>query len=136
MSTHKRWMLSVALVLPLLLAAGCAAGGQAQPPPPTPTVEAYPITLANAHCFTCHTRGSAVFVPLSSQFTLKPVTHPTEQRENCLLCHASGEAFPFPPDHAQALSYACQTCHTPAQIPTTGVSFEGGLWPHPTPAVR
>jgi hypothetical protein len=136
MRVWMRWLLSTGLVVPLLLAGACGSSEETQAPPPTPTIEAYPITLANAHCFTCHTRGSAVFVPLSSQFTLKPVTHPTEQREDCLLCHASGATFPFPEDHARALSQACQTCHTPAQIPNAGVSFEGSLWPHPSPAVR
>lgn len=113
----------------LLLAAGCREGGAA-PAVPTPTADVLPITFTQAHCFTCHTRGSSIYVPLGSDITQKPMTHPVAQREDCLVCHATREKYPFPSDHAQALSQACLTCHSPAHIPSTeeALPLTDGSW--------
>jgi len=48
------------------------------------------------------------------------VPHPTEGREDCLLCHDTDKLRPFPQDHAGRASTSCLGCHqaeTSQQIP-------------------
>lgn len=120
----------------LIVSSACGGGTAAPTPTETPAVAAAPLTMAEAHCFTCHTHSASVSVPISSAFTGKPMTHPAEQRSDCLVCHASAGKYPFPENHAQALSQACLTCHSPAQIPAADISavLTGGSWAlEPTP---
>ncbi len=111
---RREWLLIVTALPLVMMTVSCGSGSH---PASSITRSSYALSNATGHCATCHTPGSIVYVPLSSEFTLKPVTHPMQQREDCLLCHSSGAKFPFPADHGPVLSEVCATCHTSAGNP-------------------
>ena len=119
----RKWvsrLLLTGAALPVLFAAACVptAGeeGQVQAPWPTPTAPAHPVTLADVHCFSCHNPASPRFTALSSSTSGQAVSHPLEQREDCLVCHATRAPYPFSESHDVALNQACLLCHTPGKF--------------------
>ncbi len=45
---------------------------------------------------------------------IKPISHPVEGRENCVMCHQPGGGVkPAPADHAGRTKETCLTCHKP-----------------------
>jgi hypothetical protein len=50
---------------------------------------------------------------------VKPISHPVEGRDNCLMCHQPGAGVkPAPADHAGRPKESCLTCHKPATTTT------------------
>ncbi len=134
--SRREWLLGATGLLLLVIASACGGSSHASS---STSGSSYTTLNATGHCATCHTPGSVVYVPLSSEFTRKPVTHPIQQREDCLLCHASGAKFPFPADHGPVLSEVCTTCHTSAEnLAVDGTpspkDLVSGLWPTATGA--
>lgn len=84
-------------------------------------------------CAACHTpiswKGSVN--QLFSQFGIAlgappRIIHGLDGHENCVACHGSGRARPYPPDHKNTANDTCVGCHkTGAEEPT----------PTPTPVV-
>ena len=50
------------------------------------------------------------------------VPHPTEGREDCVLCHGEGGVKPYPADHVGRTSDTCLQCHQPVVSGETGSS--------------
>ena len=67
--------------------------------------------------------ASAYGLPL---LQISEVPHPIEGREDCLLCHDTGKAKPFPEDHADRDNESCSQCH---EIQAADLVLE---LPHPT----
>jgi len=65
----------------------------------------------------------------AAPYDQKPTPHPTEGRENCLACHATGGVKPVPADHAGRTNETCLACHRPA-----APSAPAPLGATPTPA--
>ena len=57
---------------------------------------------------------------------IPPVPHPTEEREDCLACHDTGQVKPFPADHEGRESDSCLLCHE------VGTAEPKPAVPHPT----
>jgi len=77
--------------------------------------------------------GRALAAP-SAQ--IKPLSHPVEGRENCLMCHQPGGGVkPAPADHAGRPKESCLSCHTAPSGPAPAASTQPqqGQTPAATP---
>jgi hypothetical protein len=79
-------------------------------------------------CLNCHP------VSVAAAATIPDVPHPTEGREDCLVCHGPGQVKPFPADHEGRAKETCLGCHQVSAVvapPATTVATIPDV-PHPT----
>ena len=76
-------------------------------------------------CSTCHSPEGWVESVAS---ILPQMPHPSEGREDCLLCHDTGGTRPVPATHQGRTGDSCLRCHqigAPAQVPNIPHELEG-----------
>jgi hypothetical protein len=97
----------------------CHARGAVQPFPEDHSFQ------TNEFCLNCHQISVAAVdtaEPATAASAIPAVPHPLEGREDCLMCHDTGQVVPFPADHEGRTTETCLTCHQPseaAEVPTT-----------------
>jgi len=86
-------------------------------------------TAGREDCLTCHATGKVKPVPANhagrtdetctachqasatAAAAIPAIPHPTEGREDCLVCHAAGKIKPFPANHGGRTKETCTACH-------------------------